>query len=48
MKLTASEQTNDIDKSYTRHSGEPGLKKKKKKKLGTKRAIMKDGFAFII
>ena len=47
MKLMASEQTNDIDKSYTRHSGEPGLKKKKKK-LGTKRAIMKDGFAFIM
>ena len=46
MKLMASEQTNDIDKSYTRHSGEPGLKKKKK--LGTKRAIMKDGFAFIM
>ena len=31
MKRTAGEQTNDIDKSYTRHSGEPGLRKKKKK-----------------
>ena len=36
MKLRASEQTNDIDK------------KKKKKKLGTKRATMRDGFAFIV
>lgn len=45
MKLTASEQTNDIEKSYTRQSGEPGLKKKK---MGTKRAIMRDGFAFIV
>ena len=31
MKLMASEQTNDIDKSYTRHSGEPGCFKKKTK-----------------
>ena len=29
MKLMASEQTNDIEKSYTRQSGKPGLKKKK-------------------
>lgn len=30
MKLTASEQTNDIDKSYTRQEGEPRLKKQNK------------------
>ena len=39
----ASEQTNDMDKSHTRQSVNPGIKT-----LGTKRATVKDGFAFIV
>ena len=39
----ASEQTNDVDKSHTRQSVKPGIKT-----LGKKRAIVRDGFAFIV